>query len=472
MIPLPGVAKKKFGVFGLGATGVAAAEALVASGAQVYSWDESAKAREKTANTEYRAEHPKDWPWTELSAVVLSPGVPLTHPKPHAIVRKAAAEKVEVIGDIELFARAIAAIEPAVRPRIVAVTGSNGKSTTTALIGHVLKETGYAAVVGGNIGEPLLSLAPPTARTVYVLELSSFQLDLAKSLRADVAVMLNISPDHLDRHGDMDGYVAAKNRIFLNQKPEDTAVVGVDDSYAQGICGTLAAAGGRKVVPVSAEGALSQGVFALGGRIFCNLDGKTGEAGDISRIASLRGQHNWQNAAAAVAACAAIGAPPSLAVKAMERFAGLPHRMEVVGKIGPVLYVNDSKATNADAASRALKSYADIYWIAGGKPKEGGIASLRPLMDRVRSVYLIGEAALSFEAELAGAAPCVQCGDLAAATARAGRDAAQSGSEQPVVLLSPACASYDQFRNFEERGDMFRALVQKAARADGGEAAA
>jgi len=467
MISVPGVKGKKFAVFGLGASGLSTAEALIASGAQVFTWDESKSAREKTANTEYRAEHPKDWPWKELSALVLSPGVPLTHPKPHPIVRKAAVENVEVIGDVELFARALNVLDEKSRPHVIAVTGANGKSTTTALIGHILKDAGRKAIIGGNIGSAVLSLAPLAAENIYVLELSSFQLDLTKSLRANVAVFLNISPDHIDRHGDIAGYVAAKKRIFLNQTPEDWAIVGVDDAYSQGICAELSAEGARKVAPVSAEGALGRGVFALSGRLFYNLDGKTGEAGDVSSARALKGAHNWQNATAALAAVMAEGVSPAVAVKSMERFDGLPHRLETVARIGAVTYVNDSKATNADAAERALKSFTDIFWIVGGKPKEGGVASLRPLMERVRGAYLIGEAATEFEAQLAGAVPCIQCGDLAKATAQAGRDAAQSGLAAPVVLLSPACASYDQFKNFEERGDAFRRLAQSAARAAG-----
>lgn len=467
MISIPGVKGKKFAVFGLGASGLSAAEALAVAGAQVFSWDESKAARAKTDNTDYRAEHPKDWPWRELSALVLSPGVPLTHPKPHPIVKKALAENVEIIGDVELFARAVNASEETSRPRIIAVTGSNGKSTTTALIGHILKETGRKAVIGGNFGAAALSLPQFAAGSVYVLELSSFQLDLTKSLRANVAVFLNISPDHIDRHGDMAGYVAAKKRIFANQQADDWAVVGVDDAWSQGLCASLSATGGRKVAPVSSEGALGRGVFALSGRLFYNLEGKTGEAGDIGAVPALKGSHNWQNAAAALAAAMAEGVSPAVAVKSMERFEGLPHRLEIVARAGAVTFVNDSKATNADAAERALKSYNDIFWIAGGRAKEGGVASLRSLMPRVRAAYLIGEAATEFEAQLAGAVPCVQCGDLAKAVAQAGRDAAQSGCAAPIVLLSPACASYDQFSNFEERGDAFRRLAQAAARASG-----
>jgi UDP-N-acetylmuramoylalanine--D-glutamate ligase len=467
MIIVPGIEKKKIGVYGLGATGLATCEALCASGADVYCWDDSAEAQKKTANTRYAAEHPKNWPWQELRSLALSPGVPLTHPAPHPIVRKAHQSGVEVIGDIEFFARAVNALAPKERPRIVAITGSNGKSTTTALIGHVLKECGRDALIGGNIGLPVLSLPDLESYRTYVLELSSFQLDLAKTLRANTAVLLNLSPDHIERHGSMEGYVAAKMRIFLNQTKDDTAIIGVDDEWSQGICAKLLKDGPSRATPISAEGALGRGVFALNAKLYFSFPDKTGEAGDISHVTALRGQHNWQNAAAAVAAAVAEGVAPNIAVNAMDRFAGLPHRMEIVAKKDGVLFVNDSKATNADATSRALKSYSDIFWIAGGKAKEGGVASLRPLMDRVRGVYLIGDAARDFEGQLAGAAPCVQCGDLPTALARAARDAAMSGRAEPVVLLSPACASYDQFRNFEERGEVFRKLANQLEKLNG-----
>lgn len=467
MITVPDIEKKKIAVYGLGATGLATCEALSASGAEIYCWDDKAEARAKTANTRYAAEHPKLWPWGDLRSLALSPGVPLTHPAPHPVVRKAHQSGVEVIGDIEFFARAVNALPAKERPRVLAVTGSNGKSTTTALIGHVLKECGKEAVIGGNIGKPVLLLPEIAAHRVYVLELSSFQLDLAKTLRVNAAVLLNLSADHIDRHGSMEGYAAAKKRIFLNQEADDTAIIGVDDPWSQGMCAKLMAECERRVVPISADGALGRGVFALNARLYYSLGDKSGEAGDISHIASLRGQHNWQNAAAALAAAIAEGVAPNVAVNAMDRFAGLPHRMEAVAKKGPVLFVNDSKATNADAAMRALKSYQDIFWIVGGKPKEGGIEGLRPLMANVKGAYLIGEAAHEFEKQLAGATPCFQCGDLPTAVARAARDAKLSGLPAPVVLLSPACASYDQFRNFEERGEVFRKLANQCDNLNG-----
>ncbi len=467
MILIPDVKRKNYGVFGLGLSGLATCEALAASGARVYSFDENREARDKTAQTEYRCEHPKNWPWKEMEALVVSPGVPLTHPKPHAIVRKARQENVPVIGDTELFARALNATEPHARPRVIGVTGSNGKSTTAALIGHVLKQAGEDVYVGGNIGEAVLSLPAFDKDAIYVLELSSFQLDLTYSLRLNAAAFLNLSPDHIDRHGDVDGYLKAKRRIFLNQTADGLAVVGVDDDYAQGVCTELMARNAVEVRPVSAGSALGRGVYALDGEIYCNFDGKTLLAGDLARARSLRGRHNHQNAAAAVAVCERFGVSPVLAVKAARRFEGLAHRLEEVGRIGKVLFVNDSKATNAEAASRALSAFSDIYWIAGGKPKEGGVESLRSMMGRVRGAYLIGEAAEVFEEQLKGAVACVQCGDLEKAVAAASADAAASDAANPVVLLSPACASYDQFENFARRGNAFRALVSDLASTNG-----
>ncbi len=459
MILVPDVKKQSVGVFGLGVSGIATCEALVASGAKVFTWDENAGARAKTADTEYRSEHPKEWPWKEMALVVVSPGVPLTHPKPHPIVRKARMEKIPVVGDVELFARAVNALPERERPRIVAVTGSNGKSTTAALIGHILREVGEEAHVGGNIGEAALSLPAPEKNAIYVLELSSFQLDLTSSLKADAAVFLNLSPDHIERHGSVDGYLTAKKRIFLNQSAGDVAIIGVDDPYGQALCTEMTAKGAPKVLPVSAQGTLGRGAYALDGKLFYNFDGKTNRAGDISSARGLRGVHNQQNAAAALAACVSLGVSPALVANAANHFASLPHRMEEAGRIGKTLFINDSKATNADAAARALAAFDDIYWIVGGKAKEGGLSTLKGKLGPVRCAYLIGEAADEFKEQLAGEVKTILSRDLKKAVAKAAADAAASDAPQPVVLLSPACASYDQFKNFEERGAAFKSLV-------------
>lgn len=471
MIPIPDVRKRPIGVFGLGVSGIATCEALAASGAMVYAWDENVAAREKTSDTEYRAEHPKAWPWAKLASLVVSPGVPLTHPKPHAIVRKARAEKVEIIGDTELFARAVNAMPDRERPRVVAITGSNGKSTTTALIGHILKEAGEDVFVGGNIGAAVLSLPPPDRHCVYALELSSFQLDLTDTLRADAAVFLNLSPDHIERHGSVDGYLAAKARIFRNQREEDAAIIGVDDAYGEALCTRLTAARRQRVIPVSAEATLGRGVYVLDGAIFTNLDGKAAKAGDAAAARALPGAHNHQNIAAAVAACRHLGVAPALAMKAAEKFQGLPHRLEEVARIGKAILVNDSKATNAAAAARALAAFDDIYWIAGGRAKEGGVSSLAPAaLAPVRKAYLIGEAAAEFEATLKDEVECAPCDDLEKAVRAALADALASDAPAPVILLSPACASYDQYKDFNARGEHFRTLAG-ALQVEEGEAA-
>lgn len=468
MIKIPDIKDKVFGVFGLGATGISVCEALIASGAQAHSWDENREARKKTANTEYLSEHPKKWPWARMAGVIVSPGVPLTHPKPHAIVRKARASNIPVFGDTELFARAVNALDDDAKPRIVAITGTNGKSTTTALIGHVLRQAGENALVGGNIGEPVLSLPEIDPNTTYVLELSSFQLDLTYSLRANAAIFLNLSPDHIERHGTVEGYVAAKRRIFRNQTPEDLAIIGVDDDISEAVCTEMSALeGAAAVVPVSAQSTLGRGVYALGGKLFRNMDGKTTTAGSLEGAHALRGRHNHQNAAAALAVCDFLGVAPANAIAAMERFEGLPHRLENLGVHGKTVFVNDSKATNAGAAARALAAYDNVFWIAGGKPKADGAEPLRDAMKNVRKAYLIGEAALLFEEQLDGAVICVQCGDLETALTKASVDAEASDAAEPAVLFSPACASYDQFKNFEARGDAFRDLVNEIIAANG-----
>jgi UDP-N-acetylmuramoylalanine--D-glutamate ligase len=467
MILVPDMKKKNVGVFGLGLSGIATCESLVASGASVYSFDEKADAREKTMDTEYRAEHPKNWPWGELESVVVSPGVPLTHPKPHPIVKKARMEKVPVIGDTELFARAINAMPERERPRIAAITGSNGKSTATALIGHMLREGGEDVHVGGNIGEAVMSLPAPDRHAIYVLELSSFQLDLTHSLRANAAVFLNLTPDHIERHGNVEGYFAAKSRIFRNQTNQDIAVVGVDDDWGERLCTELTAAGRAKVIPVSAGAALGRGVYALDGALYYNLDGKTTKAGDLSNARSLKGVHNQQNAAAALAVAQYFGASPAIAMKAAGSFVSLPHRMEEVTRIGKTVFVNDSKATNADAAARALAAFDDVYWIVGGKAKEGGLSALKGKLANVRKAYLIGDAADAFSEELKGGTATKKSNTLKRAVADAYRDAAASDAPAPTVLLSPACASYDQFKNFEDRGDQFKSLAGDLQTASG-----
>ena len=462
MIPVACFEGQTVAVFGLARSGLAAARALAAGGARVVAWDESVAARDTAAADGFTLLDLNTADWSELAALVLSPGVPLTHPTPHWTVIKAREAGVQIVGDIELFARAVGAAPDHKRPKIVAITGTNGKSTTTALIGHVLAQAGRDVKVGGNIGVGVLGLEPMHGGAVYVLELSSYQLDLTSSLKPDVSIILNITPDHLDRHGDMEGYAAAKRRVLLGQVKGDTAVIGVDDAWGQRICTEITAANHRTIWPISARQAMGRGIYALQGVLYDATDGRVTEMADLTKARSLPGRHNWQNAAAAYAAARALGVSAPDAVAGLMSFPGLAHRMETIGTLGGVRFVNDSKATNTDAARQALSSYAKVYWIAGGRPKAGGIDDLADLFPRVAKAYLIGEAAPAFAATLAGHAPCVEAVTLEAAVRAAFADAravVKAGGAEPIVLFSPACASFDQYADFEARGEAFRAAV-------------
>lgn len=458
MIPVHAYEGRRVAVFGLGRTGIAAARALAAGGAEVSAWDDNEAAREAAIAAGLELDDLNRRDWGDMAALVLSPGIPLTHPAPHRMVGLAQAVGAPVIGDMELFAQAIADV-PGVT--VIGITGTNGKSTTTALIGHILKAAGRDVHVGGNIGEAVLTLAPPRPGAVYVLELSSYQLDLTHSLRCQIALFLNLTPDHIDRHGDMEGYLAAKTRIFAHQQPDDAAIVGVDDSHASGLCTRLKAEHGRKVIPVSSQHLVSFGVYALAGKLYDD----TGEGGarmvmDLARAPALPGQHNAQNAAAAYAAVRQLGISVTDAVAGIASFPGLPHRQERVGEAGSLLFINDSKATNAEAAAQALGCYHDIFWIAGGQAKKGGIESLAPFFRRIRKAYLIGQDAKLLQKQLGPSVESEISGTLETALQHAAADAADSGLRRPVVLLSPACASFDQFKSYEHRGDVFRQAVK------------
>jgi UDP-N-acetylmuramoylalanine--D-glutamate ligase len=463
MIPIHGFEGRKVAVFGLGRTGLTAARALVAGGAQVALWDEKADSRAVAEAEGFPVVDLKSADWSQFAALMLSPGVPLTHPKPNWSVEMARAAGVEVLGDIELFARTVNSAPAHKRPKVAAITGTNGKSTTTALLGHICASAGRDTRIGGNIGVGVLDLPDMHGGAVYVLEVSSYQLDLTSSLKPDAAVLLNITPDHLDRHGGMEGYVAAKRRVLLNQTKGDTAIIGVDDAWCQRICTEITAANHRTIWPISASRSMGRGVYAIQGVLYDATGDRVIEVADLLRARSLPGRHNWQNAAAAYAAARAMGVPAEEAAEGLMTFPGLAHRMETVATVGRVRFINDSKATNADAARQALSSYPRVYWIAGGQPKEGGIAPLADLFGRVARAYLIGEAADDFARVLGGKAPCVRSGTIEAATAAAFADAEASG-EDAIVLLSPACASFDQFSDFEARGEAFRAAVESLQR--------
>ncbi|TCK23315.1 UDP-N-acetylmuramoylalanine--D-glutamate ligase [Ancylobacter aquaticus] len=475
MIPVSSLKDRAVALFGLGGSGLATARALLAGGALVTAWDDSPASVEKAAAEGIATGDLNTADWSGFAALVLAPGVPLTHPEPHWTVRRAQAAGVEVIGDIELFCRERR--RAVRRPAFAAITGTNGKSTTTALLAHLLKVGGRDVQIGGNFGPAILGLEPPKAGRVYVIECSSYQIDLAPSLDPAVGILLNLSPDHIDRHGTVEHYAAVKERLIAGVEAGGTAVVGVDDDFSRAIA-ERAEATGKRVVRLSVQQKLADGVFLDGTDIVESEAGERKFSFSLKGIGSLRGAHNAQNAAAAYAGARALGLAPEVIAAGMASFPGLAHRMEQVRTLGNVLFVNDSKATNADAAERALTSFEDIYWIAGGKPKEGGIAPLRPYFSRVRKAYLIGVAAQEFAATLGDDVPHEICGTLDVAVARAAEDAADDAAKatadaaatsklqaavtklQPaVVLLSPACASFDQYRNFEVRGDAFRALV-------------
>ncbi len=393
------------------------------------------------------------------SALVLSPGVPLTHPAPHEVVVRAKAQGCPVIGDTELFAQMIGAGGVNQKP-VIGITGTNGKSTTTALIGHCLK----GSAVGGNIGQAVLNLPAPQEVSAYVVELSSYQIDLTQSLACDISILLNLAPDHLDRHGGFAGYVAAKKRLFDMQRKGGHAIIGVDDPDSAAICAELAAAGNLHVVPISIQGALSHGVYVADGILFDAMEGDAEQVMDMRDAPAMPGPHNGQNAAAAYAACKLAGMAQADIAAAIQSFPGLAHRIETIGCLGQVRFVNDSKATNAEAAAKALASFQNIYWIAGGKPKEGGLKPLYDELKNVTAAYLIGEAAPAFAEELQGKVPTHQAGTMDQAVQMALADAQATGG---VVLLSPAAASFDQFKDFEVRGDAFRAAVKQLKDAEG-----
>jgi UDP-N-acetylmuramoylalanine--D-glutamate ligase len=459
MIPITCFEGRTVAVFGLARSGLAAARALTAGGARVAAWDENATARATAAAEGLDLVDLTAADWSGFAALMLSPGVPLTHPAPHWTVEKARAAGVEILGDIELFARAVAMAPEHKRPRVIAITGTNGKSTTTALIGHVLSAAGRDARVGGNIGIGVLGLPDMHGGAVYVLELSSYQLDLTSSLKPDVSILLNVSPDHLERHGSMEGYLAAKRRVLQGQGHGDTAIIGIDDAYGQQICTEITAANRRTIWPISARKSIGKGIYALQGRLYDATDGRVKEVADLTAARSLPGRHNWQNAAAAYAAARALGVSIADAVEGLMSFPGLAHRMETIGAIGNVRFVNDSKATNIAAARQAMSSYPRFYWIAGGRPKSGGIEALADLFPAVARAYLVGEAEDDFARTLEGRAPYARAGTLEAAVRAAFADARKEPGAA-IVLFSPACASFDQYSDFEARGEAFRAAVQ------------
>ena len=475
MIRATTFADKRVAVFGLGGSGRATVVSLLAGGANVAAWDDDERARKAAIGAGISLVDLRAADWTAFDALVLAPGVPLNYPVPHWTVEKARAAGIEIIGDIEIFCRERSAHAPA--SPFIAITGTNGKSTTTALIAHILRTAGLDVHMGGNIGVPVLSLTAPVAggqpkaheKTVHVIEMSSFQIDLTPSLAPTIGVLLNLSPDHLDRHGPANdvalafsNYAGIKERLVT---AAEVALIGVDDEHATAILRRRVALG--PVAPFSAKRPIKPGYCEHDGWLICSdATGLAVKLATTAGIATLRGAHNTQNALAAIAAVRELygkwGREPSVDWQAaLATYPGLPHRMEQVGHLGRVLFINDSKATNADSTEKALASWErDIFWIVGGTPKEGGIRPLASYFPRIAKAYLIGKSSADFAATLDGKVPFERCVTLDAALQMASMDAARCVGREPVVLLSPACASYDQFRSFEHRGDTFRDLVR------------
>ncbi|MCR4378665.1 MAG: UDP-N-acetylmuramoyl-L-alanine--D-glutamate ligase [Rhodospirillales bacterium] len=454
MISCEGLATKHVVVLGLGKSGLAAARALCRSGARVLVWDDNEASRNAAKAEALPVREPERINWAAMDALVISPGIAHTYPKPHPAARMAKDAGVPIIGDMELLATSGA------NAPFAAITGTNGKSTTTALLGHVMEEAGRDVEVGGNLGPAICDMAMMEHDGLYVLELSSYQLELCPSARFKVAVLLNVTPDHIDRHGDMGGYVHAKKNIFHNQGSGDAAIIGVDTAVMREIYEEQKKRNGRKVLPIATQAPAPGGVYVADGNLIDDIDGQARTVMTLSDAPNLPGIHNAQNIAAAYASARMLGVDAADIVQGIKSFPGLAHRQEVVAHFTGVTYVNDSKATNAEATAKALACYDDIFWIVGGRAKEGGLDGLELLYSHVRRAFLIGEAANDFAKQLDGKVAYEHCGDLDTATHRAREAALASGCASPTVLLSPACASFDQFNNFEHRGDTFRDIVE------------
>lgn len=466
MIRLPKYNNKSVGVFGLGAAGKAAIEALVQSGAHVYAWDDSETTRNKLRidvptgkSGQLTIEHNAKWPWAELACVVLSPGVPLTHPKPHPVVDMARRERVKIMGEVDLL------YEACPLAHYVGITGTNGKSTTTALITHILCENGLQAQAGANLGVPALALNDLGEKGIYVLEMSSYQLDLVQKVVFNASILMNITPDHLDRHGGMEGYIKAKRRIFERQQDKHASFVGLDDGYCRDIYIDLVREHRANIVPftVTQHQPMNRGIEVDDNGVLHDKYSNKEYTYNLMDIERLKGRHNWQNIAAAYGVARYFNLAPDAIMQAVHSFPGLPHRMELVTTISNVTFVNDSKATNADAVARALEPFDNIYWILGGVQKAGGIEPLASYFSKIKHAFLIGEAQDAFAATLQGKVVFTKCGDLENATHMAAKMAFRDATEQSVVLLSPACASFDQWKNFEARGDAFRQYARDIA---------
>lgn len=473
MIRLTVFNDRSVAVFGLGGSGLAACKALVTGGASVIAWDDNDGARQKAGDLGLTVSDLRSVNWQSIDALVVAPGVPLTHPEPHWSVQLAQDAGVEVIGDVELFLRQRAITAP--DAPFIAITGTNGKSTTTALTAHVLRALGCQVSIGGNIGTAILELDPPGVDRFHVIEMSSYQIDLTPSLAPTVGVLLNVSPDHLDRHGTLAHYADVKARLVESAL---RSCICIDDEHTRAIAERITPKERLYGFTKGRGASLVPRGYAIGSSVFVHSVsdgiGESQQIADLAQIPALRGAHNVENALATIMVLRALSdhleiRQPALSEKlwrpsriadGLKSFPGLAHRLQDIASRGRVTFVNDSKATNAESSEKALSSFAgDIFWIVGGRAKDGGIESLTPLLPRIAKAYLIGEAAQDFARTLEGRAPYDLSQTLESAVKNAAADARASRASAPVVLLSPACASFDQYPNFEKRGEHFCSLV-------------
>ncbi|WP_455465610.1 UDP-N-acetylmuramoyl-L-alanine--D-glutamate ligase [Bartonella sp. B39] len=453
---------QKVALFGLGPSGLAAAKALIRGGAEVVAWDDSPSSVQAAFRHNVPTQDLRYEDWSEFVALILAPGVPLNYPQPHWVVEKARQKDIEIIGDIELFVRArnhflqhYGFCDQDVP--FIAITGTNGKSTTTALLTHLLKQMGYDVQMGGNIGTAILTLKPFVKKRIYVIECSSFQIDLTPSLQPTVGLLLNLTPDHIDRHGSFAQYVQAKRRLVARASH---ALISVDDSACWNLYQQLLHEG-RQVEAISKEHFVENGFYAESTKLFSVHQGQRSMLADLALITALRGSHNAQNALMVLATLQALKITDPHIENHLASYKGLAHRMQQVRKMGTVLFINDSKATNADASAPALSAFDDIFWIVGGQAKKGGIESLRGFFHKIHKAYLIGSAAEEFAGVIGSVFPFSMSLTLENAVHEAAADAMHCKAKEVVVLFSPACASYDQFKNYEMRGEAFVSFVMQ-----------
>lgn len=448
MIPTPAFKNKSIAILGLGRTGMACAHALDHAGADVVLWDDNEAHRSEAERAGFKVTDLAHMAWDDIDALVPSPGIPATFPKPHEVIEKARAAAVPVFGDLEIFARSRQALPP---HHLAVITGTNGKSTTTALLAHVLAHAGKPTAMGGNIGAAMLGLEPLPQDGVYVIEASSFQLEQSISLAADIAILLNIAPDHLDRHGNFENYVAAKKHLFDMQRPEQVAIIAVDDEPSRKIADQVR----TKLIPVSSQRPVPHGIYVQNGVLIDNLTNEHHAIDLQTNWLSLQGPHNAQNVAAVTAAARVLGLSRDAIVDGLRSYQALSHRMEPLGAIKGVPFVNDSKATNADSAARAVSSFERVNWIMGGIAKTKDLGPIEAVLPHVSKAYLIGQSQDLYAELLEGRVAFDKYDSLEAATRQAFEDAQETGG---VVLLSPACASQDQYKDFAARGEDFRRI--------------